>query len=206
VHAKHGTIAKRIVIGLILFLGTLLVLTLYLPGLRHPTSTVTGTAAIGGPFTLVDTKGNTVTEAVLNGHYSLVYFGYTYCPDICPLALQNMTQALEIAGPVADDVVPVFITIDPERDTPQVMADYIGHFHPRMIGLTGTPEQVSQAEQAYRVYAAKAGGTPGKNDYLMNHSGFIYLMDKNGKYVTHFTKDVEPKVIAGRIRRELSPQ
>ena len=198
--------SKRILIAVILFLGTFLILSLYLPGLRQQTSTVTGTAAIGGPFTLTDTKGQTVTEAVLKGHLSLVYFGYTYCPDICPLALQNITSALEIAGPGTEDVLPVFITIDPERDTKEVLADYIGHFHPRMIGLTGTPEQIKQAEDAYRVFAAKAGAAPGKSDYMMDHTGYIYLMDKNGKYIAHFGKDAQPREIAARLRHEANPQ
>jgi len=193
---------KRILIAVILFLGTFLILSLYLPGLRQQTSAVTGTAAIGGPFTLTNTKGETVTEDVLKGHLSLVYFGYTYCPDICPLALQNITSALEIAGPGTEDVLPVFITIDPERDTKEVLGDYIGHFHPRLIGLTGTSEQIKQAEDAYRVFAAKAGATPGKSDYMMDHTGYIYLMDKNGKYIAHFGKDAQPREIAARLRRE----
>lgn len=200
---------KRIGIALALALGTLLILLMYFPGLRpqpRPPMTVTGQAALGGPFTLEDTKGNAVTEAVLNGHYSLIYFGYTFCPDICPLALQNMTQALQIAGPVADDVVPVFITIDPERDTKEVIGAYIGHFHPRMVGFTGTPEQIKAALSAYRVYAAKSAGSEGKPDYLMDHTGYIYLTDKQGRYVAHFPKDATPLDIANRLRRELNPQ
>ena len=116
------------------------------------------------------------------------------------------TQALEIAGPGSEDVVPVFITIDPERDTKDVLAEYVSHFHPRLIGLTGTPEQIKQAEDGYRVFAAKAGGTPGKADYMMDHTGYIYLMDKNGKYLAHFGKDAQPREIAARLRRELRPQ
>src|SRR5262249_44556180 len=156
--------------------------------------------------TLTDTKGATVTEDVLKGHLSLVYFGYTYCPDICPLALQNIAQAIDIAGPGTENVLPVFITIDPERDTKEVMAEYITHFSPRLIGLTGTPEQIKQAEDGYRVFAAKAGGTPGKSDYMMDHTGYIYLMDKDGKYIAHFGKDAQPREIAARLRREANPQ
>jgi cytochrome oxidase Cu insertion factor (SCO1/SenC/PrrC family) len=200
---------KRIGIALALALGTLVILVMYFPGMRpqpRPPVTVTGEAALGGPFTLEDTRGNAVTETVLNGHYSLIYFGYTFCPDICPLALQNMTQALQIAGPAADDVVPVFITIDPERDTKEVIGAYLGHFHPKMIGLTGTPEQIKAALSVYRVYAAKSPGSEGKPDYLMDHTGYIYLTDKQGRYVAHFPKDATALDIANRLRRELNPQ
>src|SRR4051812_28481865 len=116
---------KRIAIALLVAAGTVLILLLYLPGMRpQPQSaiTVSGQAAIGGPFALEDTKGNAVTESVLAGHYTLVYFGYTFCPDICPLALQNMTTAIMMAGPVAEDVLPLFITIDPARGSKEVIA------------------------------------------------------------------------------------
>jgi protein SCO1/2 len=199
---------KRIGIALLILAGTVLILVLYLPGLRpQPQSaiTVTGQAAIGGPFMLQDTKGNTVTESLLAGHYSLVYFGYTFCPDICPLALQNMTQALMMAGPVAETVLPIFITIDPERDTKEVIAAYLGHFHPRMVGLTGTPEQLRDAERSYKVYAAKSAGSEGKSDYMMDHTGYIYLMDRAGRYVAHFPKDATAQDISARLRRELNP-
>ncbi len=203
---------KRLSIALAILAGTLLILVLYLPGQRPKpttTTTVSGVAAIGGPFTLVDTKGRTVTEAALQGRYSLVYFGYTYCPDICPLALQNMTRALEMAGPVAEDVLPVLITIDPERDTPEVLASYMTHFSPRFLALTGTPEQVQAAEHSYRVYAAKSQTKDNRGDdgssYLMDHSGYIYLMDRAGLYVANFQKDATAADIATRLRKELNP-
>ena len=199
---------KRIGIALMVLAGTVLILILYLPGMRpqpQPAITVTGQAAIGGPFTLEDTKGSPVTESLLTGHYSLVYFGYTFCPDICPLALQNMTQAIMMAGPVAETVLPLFITIDPARDTKDVIAAYLEHFHPRMIGLTGTPEHLHDAERAYKVYAAKSPGAEGKPDYMMDHTGYVYLMDRAGGYVTHFPKDATAQDIAARLRRELNP-
>lgn len=200
---------KRIAIALVIAAGTILILILNYPGMRpqsRPAVTVSGQAAIGGPFTLEDTKGNVVTEKILNGHYSLVYFGYTFCPDICPLALQNITQALQMAGPVADDVLPVFITIDPERDSKEVITSYLGHFHPRMIGLTGSPEQLHAAESAYRVYATKSAGSEGKPDYMMDHTGYIYLMDRAGQYVAHFPKDATAQDISARMRRDLVPR
>ena len=200
---------KRILLALMIAAGTVLILILYLPGMRSPPKpaiTVTGQAAIGGPFTLEDTKGNAVTEKILEGHYTLIYFGYTFCPDICPLALQYLTQAIQMAGPVADDVLPLFITIDPERDTKEVIAAYLGHFHPRMQGLTGTPEQIREAERVYRVYANKSPGSDGKADYMMDHTGYIYLMDREGRYVAHFPKDATAQDIATRLRRELNPK
>ena len=200
---------KRILIGLCVLFGTVLALTLYLPGLR-PTpapqpSQATGKPLIGGAFTLTDQKGNRVTQDALKGHYSLLYFGFTHCPDVCPLALATITDALKIAGDKGDDILPVFISVDPERDTPEVMGDYVANFHGRFLALTGTPEEVQAATQAYRVYfAKKAGGSP--DDYAMGHSDFIYLMSPTGEYVTHFRAEDTASDIANRIRRELLPK
>ena len=125
--------------------------------------------------------------------------------EIIPLTLANMTEALQIAGPVADSVVPVFITIDPERDTPEVMGQYVANFHPRFVALTGTAEQVEQASKDYRVYAAKQNATaPG--EYSMAHSDFIFLMNPDGRYTAHFRRDATPLDIVNRLRRELGPQ
>jgi len=204
-------VAKRIAIAVAVLAATILVFTLYLPGMRPQqpiavtTNMTAGTVAIGGPFTLVDTKGAAVTEASLEGRYSLIFFGFTHCPDICPLTLQTVTRALEIAGAAADNVQPVFITLDPARDTPETMASYVANFHPRMVGLTGTPEQVTAAAKAYKVYAAKspikdAGGAE-TGDYSITHTGYIYLMDRAGKYLAHFDKDVAAEDIAARLRQ-----
>lgn len=206
--ARRATIAVFIVaaMGLILFL--------YWPrqqiAFNVTPPSVSGVAAIGGPFTLTDTKGNTVTEAALNGHFSLIYFGYTFCPDICPLALQNMMKAIEFAGTAGDAVQPIFITIDPERDTTEAMAAYIAHFDPRFIGLRGTPEQTQEAERSYRVYARKAE-TVGPADkaggeYVMDHTGYIYLMGKDGKYITHFSVDAPLPEMGIRLKKALAGQ
>lgn len=200
-------IAKRVLIPAIIAMGTLLLLLMFMPGLRPvprpPVATVSGTADIGGAFTLVDQKNNVVTSENLKGKYALVYFGFTNCPDICPLSLQTMTLALDIAGPIGEPVTPIFITVDAERDTPQVMGDYIANFHPRFLALTGTPDQVTQAANAYRVYFQKAKEEmPG--DYLMDHSGFLYFMDPQGTYITHFKPDNTAEQIAARIRQEMS--
>lgn len=203
--------AKRIAVAAAILAASLLVLVLYLPDFGRPqtTSMASGTVAIGGPFTLVDTKGNTVTDASLKGRYSLIFFGFTHCPDICPLVLQTMTQALEAAGTAADDVQPVFITVDPERDTPDIMAGYVANFDPRFMALTGTPDQIRGATKSYRVYAAKtpikdaAGNDSG--DYTMSHTGYIYLMDRAGKYVAHFSADAKSEEIAARLRHPGAP-
>ena len=157
--------------------------------------------AIGGPFTLVDQNDRPVTEEDFRGSWTLVYFGYTYCPDVCPLGLQTIGRAMDLLPPaVVEQVTPIFITVDPERDTPQVLADYVPMFHPKLLGLTGTPEQVEQAKRAYRVYAKKAPTAEG--DYLVDHSAFTFLMDPQGRYVTHFGHDVTAEEMAARIERE----
>jgi cytochrome oxidase Cu insertion factor (SCO1/SenC/PrrC family) len=203
------TMGKRIAVAVAILAAMLLVLALYLPAFRPTPQTGPGVGevSIGGAFTLSDVHGNIVTESNLKGRYSLVFFGFTHCPDICPLALQVMTQALDAAGPAANKVQPVFITVDPERDTPASMAAYVASFHPRFLALTGTPEQVQGAAKSYRVYAAKAPlkDAEGKEtgDYTVTHTGFIYLMDRDGRYLAHFQKDATPEDIAARLRQLL---
>jgi protein SCO1 len=163
-----------------------------------------GEATVGGPFTLTDQHGAEVTEQDFAGRYMLVYFGYTYCPDICPLSLANMTRAVDLLSPdQADQVVPIFITVDPERDTVNQLAEYAPLFHPRLVALTGSPEAIKAAAQAYRVYFAKAG-KDGTDDYLMDHSTFIYLMGPDGRYVRHFAHNAAPEEIAAGIGAALA--
>lgn len=166
-------------------------------------SVVGGVAAIGGPFTLVDQNGKSRTDADFRGELMLVYFGYTFCPDICPTELQTMSEALDQLGKNAARVQPIFITVDPARDTVKAMKEYVSHFHPRMLGLTGTPDEVAAAARAYRVYYAKAEGKAGGEDYLMDHSGFVYLMGPDGRYLTHFTPQTSPKQMARAIAKHL---
>ncbi len=153
-----------------------------------PPSRTVGTASIGGPFTLVDHTGKTVTEADFRGRFMLVFFGFTYCPDACPTALTTMADALDIIGPAADRIVPVLITVDPERDTPEQLNMYVRHFHPSLVGLTGSAEQVAAAAKAFRVYYANVT-EEGKEegDYEMDHTSNVYLMGPNGKFRTHFS-------------------
>ncbi|MFC7540497.1 SCO family protein [Siccirubricoccus deserti] len=131
--------------------------------------------ALGGAFTLVDQTGRTVTERDYAGRWMLIYFGYSFCPDVCPTELGVMTTAIDQLGPVGEQVVPVFITVDPQRDTPAHLADYVSRFHPRLQGLTGTPEQVAEAARRYRVYFSKVQ-RPDMTDYLMDHSSFVFLV------------------------------
>lgn len=169
---------------------------------RAPSGIVSGEALVGGPFQLTDQDGNAVTEQTYKGRLMLIYFGFTYCPDACPTALGVMSAALDQLDVAAERVVPILITVDPERDTPAVLKDYVSNFHPRMVGLTGTPEQVAQVAKAYRVFYQKAAGATGE-DYLMDHTLLIYLMDGEGKYLTHFGPDAKPEQLADEIRKHL---
>ena len=159
---------------------------------------------IGGPFTLVDQTGKTVSNSDLEGRLLLIFFGYTFCPDVCPNALTTMTEALDLLGAKADDITPVFITVDPERDTPEQLAMYVEYFHPRLVGLTGTAEQVAKVAKAYRVYYAKAGEDGADaDDYIMDHTSITYLMDRDGTFRLHFTQGTDAETMAERIRGNL---
>lgn len=164
-------------------------------------------APIGGAFALTDQDGNRVTNDSLKGDYRLIYFGYTYCPDVCPVDVQRMAEAyrmLEASDPeLADNLTPVFVTVDPERDTQAVVGEFVSAFHPDLVGLTGTREEVDQAIAAYRIYAAKGSGTS-ETDYLMDHSANIYLMDETGEPITFFGRDMGPEAIAQEIRHWMS--
>jgi protein SCO1/2 len=161
--------------------------------------------ALGGAFSLVDQAGRPVTEADFAGRWLLVYFGYTYCPDVCPTELGIVAAALDTMGPAGEAVTPVLVTIDPERDTPAQLADYVSRFHPRMIGLTGSPEQVAQAARAYRVYYAKTRPA-GAGDYLMDHSGFVYLVGPDGRVRSLFRPETSPEAMAAATLAQLRPR
>jgi len=193
---------KRLIIGGAIAAGTLLILSLYLPSLRPNPNYMTGegAAAIGGPFSLTDHTGADVTEDILLGQYSLIYFGFTYCPDICPLTLQVVADAIALLpGQKSELVQPIFVSLDPERDTVDVMSSYVGHFHPRMIGLTGTIDQITDAANVYRVFFQKRT-LEQVNEYTVDHSGFLYLMNRGGRYIDHFGKDITVEELTGRLR------
>ncbi|GAC1340818.1 MAG: SCO family protein [Acetobacteraceae bacterium] len=155
------------------------------------------TVPIGGPFELVDGNGKTVTERDFRGKWLLVYFGYTHCPDACPTALQDMANALDQLGDKKRQVAILFITVDPERDTPAVMKDYVSAFEAPIVALGGSVEQVAQAAKAYRVYFKKHQT---KDGYDMDHTSIIYVMDKQGRFVANFTHETAPAQIAAKLR------
>ena len=158
--------------------------------------------AIGGPFTLVAGDGGTVTDQTYRDKWQLVYFGYTLCPDACPTALNEIAGALEALGPLAAKVQPLFITVDPERDKQAVMASYVKSFDPRIIGLTGTPEQIAAAARAYRVYYAKVADKDAPDGYLMDHSSVIYVMRPgDDRLVATFTHETTSDQMAERLKK-----
>jgi len=159
-------------------------------------------AKIGGPFRLVDATGKTVTDRDFAGRYRIVYFGYTFCPDVCPTDMQVIgagLKALEASAPAkAAKIVPIFVTVDPERDTPAIVGRFATTFHPRFVGLTGTPAQVDAARKAYAVWAQKGAPSPG-GGYLVNHSNQAYLMDPDGKPLALVPSDQGPQAVAATL-------
>ncbi|KIN65770.1 SenC protein [Sulfitobacter noctilucae] len=158
-------------------------------------STVAGD--LGGPFELINAKGETVTDSDVITEPALIYFGYTFCPDICPLDVDRNASAIEILEEQGKTVTPVFITIDPERDTPEVVGDFADAMHPRMIGLTGTPEQVKAASTAYKTYYKAHPSVD--DEYLVDHSTFSYLVLPEVGFVDYFRREVTPAEMAERI-------
>lgn len=158
-----------------------------------------GGPSVGGPFTLVDGDGRTVTDQSFRGKWLLIYFGYTHCPDACPTALNDMATALAQLGPKASAVQPIFITVDPERDTPAVVKDYVAAFGAGIVGLTGSPDQLAAVEREYRVYAAKRLNKDGSYD--MDHSSIIYLMDPEGHPTSYFSHETKVDELAEALRK-----
>jgi protein SCO1/2 len=180
--------------GLVIFLGVILFMTEgHVPG--------GGPSAIGGPFKLIDQDGKPITDQEFKGRPLLVFFGYTHCPDICPTTLFEMSEVLRVLGKDADQVNALFITVDPERDTPAMMKDYLSSFDPHMRGATGDQKAIDAVEKAYRVYAKKVPTKDG--DYSMDHTALVYLMDKQGRFVAPFKLDRKPEAAAADLRRYL---
>ena len=159
---------------------------------------------VGGPFELIDQTGKPRSDRDFRGRLMLVYFGFTYCPDVCPTDLMAIGQALEQLGPDADALQPVFITLDPERDTAGHLAEYVPMFHPRLLGLTGSLEAIGAAAEAYKVYFAKVPIGKDAGDYTVDHTSFIYLMDRDGKYLGFFPPGTSAERMVEVIRPRLA--
>src|SRR5450631_2326836 len=182
--------AGSLVVGLVLMLWTM-------GGLRS----VAAPAAIGGPFVLTDQSGQTVTEKDLHGRPTLIFFGFTHCPDVCPTSLFEMSEVLRAMGQDADRVNAYFISVDPERDTADAMKDYLSSFDPHLKGLTGPPEDLAKVISEYRVYAKKVPLKDG--DYTMDHTALVYLMDREGKFVAPFNLKRTPDEAAADLKHYL---
>ena len=182
--------------GLVLFFGAIIFVT----G-RAPSPIGQAVAAVGGPFHLEDQNGKPVSDADMKGKPFLVFFGFTHCPDICPTTLFEISQVMKALGPDADRTGALFITVDPERDTPAVLKDYLSNFDPHLRALTGNRSSIDAAIKAYRVYAKKIPLENG--DYTMDHTAVVYLMDKDGNFVAPFSVGRTPEAEAADLRRYL---
>jgi protein SCO1 len=167
-------------------------------------ATTTSAVTIGGPFALIAPDGTTVTEQTFRGKWLLVYFGYTFCPNTCPMTLNEIATALEKLGTDATKMQPLFITVDPQRDTREVLEQYTRSFDPRIVGLTGSPQQIDAVTQEHGAYAARDKTGPGPEDYVIDHSTYLYVMDPGGKFVRAFDADTSGDRIADALRELLA--
>jgi protein SCO1 len=181
--------------GLLLFLGVIL----YATGQLGPGGP--GPSAIGGPFKLIDQDGKPITDADLKGKPHLVFFGYTHCPDVCPTTMFDISQVFRALGPDADRAAALFVTVDPERDTPALLKDYLSAFDPHLRAATGPADALASVEKEYRVYSRKVPTSNG--DYSMDHSAVVYLMDKNGRFVAPFNLKRTPEAAAADLKKYL---
>jgi protein SCO1/2 len=194
-----GRAPKLAIIGLlvaVLLIGA--AATLMLTGRSHEGPSV------GGPFALVDGNSKPVTDQDFHGKFMLVYFGYSFCPDVCPTTLNEIADAMDKLGPVAARVQPIFITVDPKRDTPAVIKQYAANFSPKLLGLTGTPDEIAKVAKEYRVYYAEHRTGPGPNDYSMDHSSILYLMGPDGQFIEPIPADDSADKIASVIEKAVS--
>jgi protein SCO1/2 len=166
---------------------------------------ISGRAPVGGPFELTDQTGHRRTDVDFRGKLVLLYFGYTYCPDVCPTELQSISLALDKLGAMAEAVQPLFITVDPERDTSARLAEYVSSFHPRLVGLTGSLAEIRKTAIAYRTFFVK-NSAAASGEYSVDHTGFIYLIGKDGRYLGFLPPGVTPDEIADAVRARLEPE
>jgi protein SCO1/2 len=200
-HMAEPSRSTRPLVIIAAFAGSLVVGLVVVLWLLGGLQKVAAPASIGGPFQLIDQNGQAVTEQSLKGKPTLVFFGFTHCPDVCPTALFEITQVMQALGKDADRVNAYFVSVDPERDTQASMKEYLSSFDPRLKGLSGTREATDQIEKAYRVYAKKVPTKDG--DYTMDHTALIYLMDKTGNFVAPFNLKQPPEKAAADLKRYL---
>jgi len=162
-----------------------------------------GRGPIGGPFDLIDHTGQRRTDADFRGKLVLIYFGYTHCPDVCPTELQSISLALDALGAAAAAVQPLFITVDPERDPPAHLADYVSSFHPRLVALHGSAADIRSVALAYQVFFARSAA-PAREGYMLDHTGFIYLVGKDGRYLGFLPPGSAPEQIVEAVRPHLA--
>jgi len=191
-----------LILALVVAGGVVTAGALFVAGGR-PKTISAGTASIGGPFTLTAADGSTVSDRTYRGKWQIIFFGYTNCPDACPLALSKLSVALEKLGPDASKLQALFITIDPERDTQQALSDYLKSFDSRIVGLTGSKAQIDYVAKEFRVYVAPQKSSDSK-DYVVDHSAYFYLMDPRGDFVNVLAPDLSGEAIADRLRKEMS--
>ncbi|RAI45189.1 SCO family protein [Rhodoplanes roseus] len=193
--SRLGLLAGAFSIGLLLCLGLVLVVTGRLGG----ASQVATASAVGGPFRLTDQDGKPISDTDLRGKPFLMFFGFTHCPDVCPTALFEASELLRALGPDAARTAVLFVSVDPERDTPAVLKDYLGSFDPQLRGVTGTPEEIAAVAKTFRVYYRKVPLEAG--DYTMDHTAIVYLMDKQGKFVAPFNIKRAPEEAAADLKK-----
>ena len=193
--------ARRLAIPLIALLFSLVALGVAAVLTLSPSGRQAAAAAIGGPFSLVNHEGRTVTERDFRGAPHLVFFGFTHCPDVCPTKLFEISEALAALGDRGRDVRALFVTVDPARDTPEVMKSYIASFDPRIVGLTGDQAAIDAFVKAHRAYARRVPTKDG--DYTMEHTSFVYLMDRQGRFVSSLNVTRAPQVVAADLARHL---
>jgi protein SCO1/2 len=193
--ARFLLVLGAFVAGLALFSAVIFIVT------GRPPAPIAMPSAIGGPFQLVDQNSKPISDQDLKGQPFLVFFGFTHCPDVCPTTLFEVSEVLRALGPEGKGVRALFVTVDPERDTPEKLKDYLSSFDPRVIGITGDPEAIAAMEKAYRVYAKKVPLDGG--GYTMDHTAIVYLMDKSGRFVTPFNLKRRPEEAAADLKRYL---
>ena len=202
--------SRKVKVSLVISaIGLIVLLVFLLLGLNRQEPVRAANAVnIGGPFTLLGTKSELVRDSDFAGRPLLIYFGFTYCPDVCPTSLDTLGSALEkletLAPKAYAQLQPLFISVDPARDTPNAMAEYLAYFHPKIIGLTGNEPQIKAIKKAYRVYAARQPETDANGNYAVDHSSFFYLMDGAHKYAAHFDHGMSAQELAEKLAQKLT--